>query len=342
MIAKPVTWLREKDVVDLVSLNDAIDALEQILDFEGQGTALNAPKALVTWGEANSLHALSSALTLGRYCGTKTWINTPNGAIAIFALFDGEAGRLLAVIEAASLGALRTAGMAGLATRWLAPVDAREMALVGSGRQALLQVAAVAAVRPLARIAIFSPTREHQLRFAETVADRFDLVVETPPTLAETVANMPIVTVVTRAREAFLAAASLAQGSHLNAVGAILPGSAEILPEVIERADLVVVDNLANIQKNSREFIEYFDHDRGWKQVDLLGRRIAAGEKRPAGADLTLFKSVGSGLADLAVASRAFEAAEQVGAGLRINYPAGASPRWQTLRTTQAYETLAT
>ena len=103
-------WLREQDVVDLVSLNDAIDALEHVVALEGEGRAVNAPKAMATWGGTASLHALASAMTdAAPYCGTKTWINTPRGAVAIYALFDGEAGTLLAMIEANALGSLRTA-----------------------------------------------------------------------------------------------------------------------------------------------------------------------------------------------------------------------------------------
>ena len=336
MTGSKVLWLREGDVVDLVSLNDAIESLEWVLHLEGQGLALNAPKSLATWGQANSLHALSSALTSDRFCGTKTWINTPQGAIAIFALFDGQAGRLLAIIEAAALGALRTAGMAGLATKWLAAEDASDLALVGTGRQALLQVAAVIVVRPITRVRVYSPTRANQLRFAETIAGKFEVAVEAPVTLAESVSSASVVTVVTRSREPFLPASVLAHGAHVNAVGAILPANAEIHQDVLERTDLVVVDNLANVRSLSREFIDFYDYRNGWEGIELLGERIALGSRRPSMADVTLFKSVGSGLADLAVAVRAFEAAARVGAGSEIDYPVAASARWKVQRRARA------
>ena len=330
-----ILWLRERDVVELVSLNDAMDALEQVLVLEVEGHAVNAPKALAAWEGNASLHALASATTYSpaggpRYGGTKTWINTPRGATAVYALFDGEAGTLLAMMEANAMGALRTAASSGLATRWMADAAADELAIIGTGRQALLQVAAVAVARSLKRVRVFSPTREHQVRFVTEISARFETRVAAPDSLEETVRDAPVVTVVTRAKVPFLGADLLSAGAHLNAVGAILPANAELLPDVLERANAVVVDNLANVQLTSREFIDFYGQPaRSWGGVETLGRRIADGRGRTAGDRLTVFKSVGMGLADLAVASRAYEAAKRTGAGTVIASPVPAAPRWR-------------
>ena len=329
-MTKPgLIWLREQEVVQLVTLNDAIDALENILALEGDGRALNAPKALATWGKANSLHALSSAMTDARYCGTKTWVNTPMGAVAVYALFDGIAGSLLAVMEANALGSLRTAAASGVATRWMADPAASDFAIVGSGRQALLQVAAVAVVRPLRRVRVFSPTRDNQLRFAATLRDRFDMPVETPDTLEGTLDGAEIATVVTRARTPFLHASMLPGHAHVNAVGAILPGNAELHADILEHAGTVTVDNLANVRLASREFIDFYGPANTWGTVETLGARIAAGRRHHPSDGLTVFKSVGMGLADLAVASRAYEAAQAAGLGTPIERPTPAVPSWR-------------
>lgn len=258
-MTKPgLLWLREQDVVQLVSLNEAIDALEAILALEGDGRALNVPKALATWGQASSLHALASAMTDAPYCGTKTWVNTPAGAVAIYALFDGIAGSLLAMIEANALGSLRTAAASGVATRWMADPAASDLAIVGTGRQALLQVAAVSVVRPLRRIRVFSPTRDNQLQFATRLRTRFDLSIEAPETLENTVKGADVITVVTRARVPFLHAAMLPKHAHVNAVGAILPGNAELHADVLEQAGAVTVDNLPSVKLASREFMDFY------------------------------------------------------------------------------------
>lgn len=335
MSPNPIVWLRERDVVDLVDLNEAIAALESALLAEGRGSAINVPKALGTWNSGSSLHSLGSIFTDAAYCGCKTWVNTPRGATAIFVLFDGDQGTLLAIIEAGALGMMRTAGIAGLATRWLADADADEMALVGTGRQAMMQVAAVAAVRPLRRLKVYSRTAESRARFAADARRAFDFEVVACDALRAATRDTPIVTLVTRATEPFLSAEDLSPGTHLNAVGAVLPANAEFMPDVFGKADLVVTDNLANLRKASREFVEHFEntlHD--WSAVRTLGEVIASDWRRPAEAHLTLFKAMGMGVSDLAVAVRAYEKAWDrgvEGVGLTIDHPILATPRWSAL-----------
>jgi ornithine cyclodeaminase/alanine dehydrogenase-like protein (mu-crystallin family) len=327
----PILWLREQDVVDAVSLNDAIENLAVMLRREGEGHAKNLPKVLGTLPGSASLHALCSALTNDRYCGTKTWINSSRGAIALYALFDSDSGRALAVLEANALGSLRTAGMSGLATDLLAADDADELAIVGAGRQALLQVAAVTVVRPIRRIRAYSRDAERQQGFATLLRKTFGIEVETPRAIMETIAQAPIVTLVTRATEPFLTGDMLAHGAHVNAVGAVLPHQIEFDKSVFHRASAIVVDNLVNVQNTSREFTDYFGSPgASWAKVETLGQRIMSGGRRPEATDLTLFKSVGMGLADLAVAVPAYETAQQRGLGTKIAYPTRSAARWET------------
>ena len=325
-------WLREDEIVDLVDLNDAIDALESGLSEEGAGAAKNIPKALGTWGDGSSMHALGSVFTESGYCGWKAWSNTKRAADALFILFDSDNGGLKAIMEAVALGMMRTSAISGLATRWLAKEDATEMALVGTGKQALTQVAAVAAVRPLERLKVYSPTPESRARFVEEASSVFDFAVEPAESVESCVAGMPIVTLVTRASEPFLTADMLAAGSHVNAVGAILPGRREFTQDVFARADLVVGDYLENLQRASQEFIDYFEEGPGdWAQVKLLSKVIAEGRKRPANADVTLFKAMGMGISDLSVAKLAYERACERGLGTPVKKPGRAKPRWRAL-----------
>lgn len=332
MTEAPLIWLREDEIVDLVDLNDAIDALESGLKEEGRGSANNIPKALGTWGDGSSMHALGSVFTEAGYCGWKTWANTKRGAEALFILFDSNNGALCAVMEAVSLGKMRTSAISGLATRWLAAEDAVEMALVGTGHQALTQVAAVAAVRPLERLKVFSPTAENRAKFVAQAREAFDFAVEEAESVEACVADTPIVTLITRASEPFLSGDMLAKGSHLNAVGAILPGRREFTADVFDRADLVVGDYLPNLQRASQEFIEHFEDGPGeWSQVKLLSEIITKGQKRPAEADVTLFKAMGMGISDLSVAKVAYERARERGVGMPVAKPGRAQPRWRAL-----------
>lgn len=330
-MSQSAIWLSEEDIVSLVSLKDAVGVLEAGVRELGEGTAFNIPKALANFHDASSLHSLGSVMLGSGVCGYKNWINTPKGAKALFILFDANEGRLLAMMEANCLGQMRTSAMTGLGTKWMADPEAREMAMIGTGRQALAQVAAVHLVQKLKRIRIWSPTAEKRQAFCKEVASQLDIEVIESKTLEEATEGAPIVTTVTRAREPFLKSSMLARGAHLNAVGAILPHSAEIEQEVFSRAGFIGVDDVPNAQKASRELIEYFDKGEGkgdWDRVRPLGKIIANNEKAPADCDITLFKSMGMGISDLTVAALAYRRAVERKIGQSIPLVPKAPIRW--------------
>src|SRR5262249_53967748 len=211
--------------------------------------------------DGSSMHSLGSGAPGLGYVGYKNWVNTRRGATAVYVLFNAADGSIAAVIEAAALGQTRTSAITGVGTRWLADPAADDMALIGTGAQAITQVAAVNAVRPLRRLRVWSPTPDKRRAFAATLAEQFDFAIVAAPTLEAAARDASIVTLVTRAQEPFLSAAMLARGAHLNAVGAILPTMAEFEQDVFERVDWMAVDDIANLQRASREFIEHFGGD---------------------------------------------------------------------------------
>jgi ornithine cyclodeaminase len=311
-----------------VTLNDAIEALAEGLALEASGQARNVDKALGTW-DSSSMHALGSMMPQGGYVAFKTWAHTPRGATAVISLFSATDGRLLALIEAAALGTMRTAAISGLATRYLADPVADEMTLIGTGMQAMMQVAAIAATRPLRRLRVFSPTPEKRAAFVARARACFDFEVLETDDVAAAVRNSPLVTLMTRAREPFLASTMVARGAHINAPGAILPGNAEFEQDLFERTDLVVVDSIAAAKKNSRELIEHYGSDpMAWSKVQTLGEIIQGNLRRPHNADITLFKPMGMGLSDLSVTLLAYHRAVDSGVGLSLPQGKRAPPTW--------------
>ena len=317
-MTKTALWLSEQDVTSLVSLDDAITALEAGLRSQGKGEGQNIPKALAAYGDGSSLHSLGSVLPALGYAGYKNWVHTKRGAKAVFVLFDAVEGRLLAMMEANSLGQLRTSAMTGLGTKWVSREGANDMALIGSGSQAMAQVAAVNAVRKLSRIRVWSPTPEKRHAFATQLRDKFGAEVVDAPSIEAATEGATLVTVVTRAQNAFLKSSMLPAGVHLNAVGAILPANAELHQDVVARAGFIAVDDVAGVQKASRELIDFFEKGEGkgqWNHVHSLGKMIADGDRPPASADLTMFKSMGMGISDLSVAILAYERARKAEVG---------------------------
>ncbi len=322
-------WLSEADVVGLMHLGEAIDALEAGLAEEARGEAHNMVKTHAEWGAGHTLHAIGATFEGAGFVGTKTWAHTAGGATPLLVMWDGESGALKAVIEAFALGQMRTGSASGVAARWMAADDADELAIIGTGKQAITQVAAVAAVRALKRVRVFSPDPGRRAQFVERLAaGGFGFSAVEAGSVAEAVRDAPIVTLVTRATEPFLDASMVAAGAHINAVGAIVPSRVEFAQDIFPRCGMVAVDTVAAVQKLSREFIDHYGADgAGWESVTPICRVVAERRTRPAEADLTLFKSMGMGVSDLSLGIAIYRRALERGVGRGMPHPTKVTPR---------------
>jgi ornithine cyclodeaminase len=310
-------WITEAEVVQLMDLKEAIVALEAALREEARGEAQNMTKTLLQYGR-NNLHAIGGKL--GGLVGTKTWTHTQGGTCPLLLLWSAEDGSLVAVIEAFALGNLRTGGISGVAADWMARRDAKVMAIVGTGKQALAQVGTMLAVRTVERLQIYSPREESRQAFAAKAREEFGIDAVSCASVSETCRGAQIVTLVTRAAQPFLSAAVLEKGAHLNAVGAIAPDREEFAQDVFARATLVAVDNLPGVQQLSREFMARYASS-GWEEVLPLSRLIASGRRRSGADDVSLFKAMGMGISDLALGAELLKRARERGAGRAVPQP---------------------
>ena len=323
-------WLSEGEVVSLMDMGEAIAALEKGLLAEAQGHAKNMVKTHVAWN-GSTLHAIGAAFPRAGFVGTKTWAHTEGGATPLVILFDSQTGNLKAVIEAFALGQLRTGAASGVATRCLAVRDAGEFAIIGTGKQALAQVAAVVAVRPIRSIRVFGRHKGRRSNFVSRTRQEFNLEVVEAASIREAVQGAQIITTATRATEPFLTADMISRGAHINSIGAIVATRAEVAEDVLARCDQVVVDSQPQARKLSRELMEYFGSGEGhWEQVASLANVVAGGKERSATSDLTLFKSLGMGIADLSLGMELYRKALEQGVGRPLPQPEKAAPRLQT------------
>jgi ornithine cyclodeaminase len=312
-------FLTERDVCELVDLRGAIQALRETVVAQARGAASNVPKAMTSFGNGSSMHALGSLNPGLGQLGFKNWVFTRQGGGSIYSLFDANQGTLLALIEARALGQLRTSGIAGVATDAMAAPDANVLALIGTGQQSMLQLAAVAAVRPLREVRVYSPTAERRRAFVEAARTRFPFAVTECASLAQATQGAPIVTLITRAKEPFVSADVLAEGAHLNAVGAILPTSAELEPQVLRQAALIAVDDMENARRGSRELAElHGGANTPWPGVRTLGELLAGPQPRRDASGFTIFKGMGMGLSDLAIATLVYQRAQAAGRGVKL------------------------
>jgi alanine dehydrogenase len=320
-------WITEADVVEAISLPEAIPALEKCLALEAAGSARNMEKTHQIWGGHHTLHAIGAVVEGAHVVGTKTWAHTAGGATPLVTLWNSDTGKLEAIIEAFALGQMRTGGISGVATARMAADGADELAVIGTGKQAITQAVAVAAVRPLKRIRVYSPNPEHRSAFIGRLERLFPTVALVDASSVEqAVKNAPVVTLVTRAREPILTAEMLAPGTHLNAVGAITPEREEFAQDVFDRTSAIAVDMVESVRALSAEFRKRFG-DGDWSAVRPLSELVAAKATRPQGADITLFKAMGMGLSDLALGIEILSRVRAKGGGRPFPHPKPAQPR---------------
>jgi ornithine cyclodeaminase len=329
MLNKSPIWISEAEVVAMMDIGDAIKALEQGLLAEAEGQAQNLVKTHVAWGNGSTLHAIGATFPNTGIAGTKTWAHTDGGATPLLILFDTETGELKTIIEAFALGQMRTASASGLATQWLAAADADDFAIIGTGKQAITQVAAVLAVRPLKLIRVFGRNEERRSQFAARLQEEFQIEVVSASSIEEAVRGASIVTIITRATEPLVSADMVSRGAHINAVGAIVPSRAEVAASILERSTQIVVDSVPQAQKLSRELMEFFDgpKEEGWNKVKTLAAVVAAQQPRRANDDITIFKSLGMGISDLALGIELYRKALDRGLGREFPHPQRVTPR---------------
>jgi len=312
-------YLTEADVARLVTVGDAIAVLEQAFTtwHDAGTTNLARQRALLAAGNFNLMGA--SYGPKGVY-GLKAYFGGKSGARYHTFLYAADGGALLAMIEADLFGQLRTGAASGLATKLLANPAARTLAIIGTGKQARAQALAVCAVRPITQVRVFGRTNERRTDFARAL--EAELKIETRPavTAQACVEGADVVVTITKSAEPVCRSEWLADGVHINAAGANSAGRRELDAATMLRAAILVTDDRKQAREEAAEFRDLAADGRlNWDKVLELGDLVTgkvAGRASPS--EITLFKSLGIGLEDVAFAELVYRRALEAGAGRAI------------------------
>lgn len=237
-------------------------------------------------------------------------------------LFDAEHGQLMAIIDATAVTEIRTAAVSALATRLLARPDAGDLAILGSGTQARAHLEAMVVARPIRRVRVWSRTPENAGRFAETAAQQFKLPVEAMPTAEAAVREADLICTTTSATDPILQGSWLSPGVHINAVGSSVPFARELDAAAVARSRLYV-DRRESALNESGDFrfakaegAVDDNHILGELGELLLGRV----QGRTAADEITLFKSLGLAIEDVAAAQYIYHQAQarELGTSLQL------------------------
>ncbi len=311
--------LTEADVEHLLTMELALEAVEEAFREQAEGRAINELRRRLRVPRG-TLHMMSAAVLARGVLGFKAYTSFPSGVRFLVLLYDAEAGSLLALIEANRLGQMRTGAASGVATRYMARPDAHTLGIFGTGWQAQSQVLAICAVRPIRRVLAYSRTPERREAFCQEMAARLGIEVIPAKRPEDVVAAADILVTATTAREPVFDGRWIPEGVHINAIGGNALFRREFDDEVIRRARTIVVDSKDQARIECGEFLHAIERGRlAWEAVHEL-KEVVAGRlvARQHPSDITLFKSLGIALEDVAVAVRVFERARQEGFGQAI------------------------
>jgi alanine dehydrogenase len=319
-----VLVLSHSDVVRLLTMEACIEVMAEALRTTSRGGAV-LPLRSVVWkpDRTGMIGLMPGFLDPPTSLGLKvvsifpgnhgTGFDSHQGVVM---LFDTRHGSPQAIIDASSITAIRTAAVSGVATRALARDDAGDLAILGSGVQAATHLAAMRAVRKIRRVRVWSRSAANAQRFA----DRSPVAIEVMATARAAVDGADLICTTTAAREPILEGAWVAPGAHINAVGACFAATRELDTPAVARARLIV-DRKESTLNESGDFLFARtdgaitdDHIVG-ELGDLLLGRFAG---RRSGDEVTLFKSLGIAIEDLAAAHFVYSQAVARGGGVSV------------------------
>jgi ornithine cyclodeaminase len=235
-------------------------------------------------------------------------------------LFDSENGSLAAIMDATSVTTIRTAAVSGVATDLLARTDATTLAILGAGVQGHSHLDAMCAVRPLEQVRIWSRNTDHARRLGDAARRRFGLDVVIARDAADAVRDTDIVCTTTSSTQPVLRGEWLSPGTHVNAVGASQPHAREVDTAAVVRSRLYA-DRRESALKEPGDVIVPLqegeitpDHIVGEVGEVLIGRAPGRGSAE----EITLFKSLGLAIEDLASASHVYAEARRQQAGVEV------------------------
>ena len=319
-----------REVPSWLGMSECVEAMERVLSMLGRGKALNPLRSLMWLPDKSGLIGMMpSYLEEARVMGLKAIsvfpgnqagdFDTHQGAVL---LFDVDHGRLLAMMDAGQITAIRTAAVSGVATRLLANRDARTLAILGSGVQASTHLEAMRVVRDIRHVRVWSRNLRHAQAFAEREATRHAIPVDAVGSAERAVEGADVICTVTSATEPILRGEWIAPGTHINAVGACVPFARELDTAAVARSRLFVDCRESTLHEAGDFLVPKEEGAIGDAHIvgeigDLLLGRL---QGRSSGDDVTLFKSLGLAIEDIAAAQSIYQRLLEQGGGRWIEF----------------------
>ncbi|NVK34563.1 MAG: ornithine cyclodeaminase family protein [Rhodobacteraceae bacterium] len=311
--------LSEDQTRDFLPFDRLIDALDDMFR-DGCEMPVRHHHDMAVPGEPDATMLLMPAWQPGKYSGVKIVNVMPGNASrgmpaisAEYLLSDGKTGEMLALVNGGELTARRTAAASALAARYLSRENSSHLVLVGTGRVSLNLIGAHSAVRPISKVSVYGRSLEKSQAFAAKAAKLYGIDVVAVDDLGAVLQSADIVSAATLSSDPIILGEWLRPGTHVDLVGAFKPTMRETDDEAIRRSS-VFVDTLAGCSKEGGDIYQPL-RDGVLTLEDICADLYGLTRKQHAGRasdeEITLFKSVGAALEDLAGAILAYQQANK-------------------------------
>ena len=323
--------LTHREVEELMPVDECIPVMAEALADLARGKTFLPLRMVITPPGAAGDMALMPAYRSGDHAGYGVKVvcffpNNPSRGLdshqGSVMLFSAESGELLALMNASAITAIRTAAVSGVATRLLAREDASELAIIGSGVQARAHLAAMASVRKIKRARVASLRFENAKRFADEFAPRYSFPFEPVESVEQAVRGADLIVTATTAENPILKLEWLTAGAHLNVVGSSIPRTREIDSETVAASSLFVDRRESTINEGGDYLFALREGAIGPDHIKAEVGELLIGSKtgRTSQSEITVFKSLGLAVEDLASADHLYRKAQTANKGTWVEY----------------------
>ena len=326
--------LDDADVRALLTMSDLVPLMERTLAQFSAGEVEQPLRTVFTVGpERAYCGVMPAALPDPAAVGTKLVsifeTNPKRGLpshLATIVLLDPETGALLALLDGRYITEARTAAVSAVAARHLAaPVAPHALAIIGSGVQARSHLEAMTSALPVSTVRIWSPTEAHRIACVEAMSGRVDAPVMAAESAEAAVLGATLIVLATSATEPVIEDAWVQDGAHVTSVGAPVPHQREMDPALVARAR-VIVDSRAGALAESGDIVQgiaqgRFDESHVAAEIGEVISSQAQG--RTSATEVTIFKSLGMAVEDIAAAHFVYGRALEQGRGQEVDWIGG-------------------
>jgi len=328
----PVLILSHHEVKELLSMDECIEVQTRALTALAEGNVHQPLRSAVVAPGAGGILGLMPSYISGpgrKLYGLKSVCVYPgNSALGrdihqgAVLMFSGETGELLAVMDASAITAIRTAAVSAVATRLLAREDAGDLAIIGAGVQARVHFEAMPLVRKIRRARVASRSLDSAKKFAAEMSTRSGLEIEAVASVETAIKDADLIVTATTSREPILRREWVAPGAHFNVVGSSVRTTREIDTATMAAASLFVDRRESTLNESGDYLKAAKDGAIGPEHIKAEIGEVLTGTMpgRASADEITLFKSLGLGIEDLASAEYLYDKASRLGAGSRIDF----------------------